>query len=72
MGGKRCTTGEISHVLAQSEAGVPIKELCRKYDLSLSSGWYQDGVHQGRTNGRTKACAVGPSRLPPTTQVAVP
>lgn len=34
MDGKRRTTAEISHVLAQAEAGVPIKELCRKYGVS--------------------------------------
>ena len=34
MGGKRRTSEEIAYVLAQAEAGVPIKELCRKYGVS--------------------------------------
>ncbi len=34
MAGKRRTTEEISHVLAQAEAGVPVKELCRKYGVA--------------------------------------
>jgi len=34
MAGKRRTTEEISHVLAQAEAGVPVKELCRKYGIA--------------------------------------
>ena len=34
MAGKRRTTEEISYVLAQAEAGVPIKELCRKYGVA--------------------------------------
>ena len=34
MAGKRRTAEEISHVLAQAEAGVPIKELCRKYGVA--------------------------------------
>jgi putative transposase len=34
MGGKRRTTEEISHVLAQADAGVPVKELCRKYGVA--------------------------------------
>jgi putative transposase len=34
MAGKRRTTEEISHVMAQAEAGVPVKELCRKYGVA--------------------------------------
>ena len=34
MGGRPRTGEEIAHVLAQAEAGVPIKELCRKYGVS--------------------------------------
>ena len=34
MAGKQRTTEEISYVLAQAEAGVPIKELCRKYGVA--------------------------------------
>ena len=34
MAGKRRTTDEISHVLAQAEAGVPVKEHCRKYGVA--------------------------------------
>jgi hypothetical protein len=34
MAGKRRTPEEISYVLAQAEAGIPIKELCRKYGVA--------------------------------------
>jgi putative transposase len=34
MAGKRRTPEEISYVLAQAKAGVPIKELCRKYGVA--------------------------------------
>jgi putative transposase len=30
----RFTEEQISHALAQAEAGVPVKELCRKYGVS--------------------------------------
>ena len=30
----RFTEEQISHMLAQAEAGVPVKELCRKYGVS--------------------------------------
>ncbi len=30
----RFTDEQKAHVLAQAEAGVPVKELCRKYDVS--------------------------------------
>ena len=31
---KRFTDEQKAHVLAQAEAGVPVKELCRKYGTS--------------------------------------
>lgn len=34
MSRKRFTDEQKAHVLAQAEAGVPIKELCRKYGVS--------------------------------------
>ena len=37
MGGKRRTSEEIAHVLAQADAGVPVKELCRKYGVSQAT-----------------------------------
>jgi putative transposase len=34
MSRKRFTDEQKAHVLAQAEAGIPIKELCRKYGVS--------------------------------------
>ncbi len=49
----RFTQEQIAHALAQAEAGVPIKELCRKYGVSEATFY----------NWRKKYSGLTPSEL---------
>ena len=50
----RYTAEQIAHALAQVEAGVPIKELCRKYDISEATFYAWRKKYGGLTGSEAK------------------
>lgn len=50
----RFTAEQIAHALAQAENGVPVKELCRKYEISEATFYVWRKKYGGLTGSEAK------------------